>query len=119
MNISNMNDSPIILATLGILGSAVGAMVWVIRYFVTAFVKSEKSRIEAAIGQTKSNIKLEGTISKFQDYLTDRNGRDMRVHEKLLNGFKDLETNLTKIKNQTIEHQEVKESHIKKFKHEK
>lgn len=65
------------LAVIGILGTCVGALVWVIKYLfkeMLPMLRSVKESTDANTGATKS----------ADQYLRDRNGRDSEKHAELL-----------------------------------
>lgn len=111
-----MNDASIV-AIVTVLGTAVGALIWIIKYL---FDKMSPS-IDGLARATDANTKA---ISSADAYLKRRNGRDSQMHKELIKAVGDISKQIIKTADtaakvleetpvgQVIEKQEVKKQMI-------
>lgn len=71
-----MVETEVALALIGIVGSMVGAGVWVIKYFADKLINDIREHTEASI--------------ELRTYLVDRNGRDAEQHKATMGAMTQL-----------------------------
>lgn len=112
-------DNAVALAAIALAGTAVGSLVWVMKYFaktLTADLKEHTKAVvqqrEASLKSAKASISLERTVKQVgqQAELSAKNSQEQLIFMKKLNGK--LEGAIVqKVTEQTVQHQtvEVKE----------
>ena len=123
-----LDDSAVTLAIVGILGTCVAGLIWVIKTMfnkIIPLVENGNKSIEKMVLMIKINT--DATKSADQ-YLKDRNGRDAQKHEELIEVTKEIPikmqeiadlqaktllVNIQKIKEQKVETQTI-EHQVKK-----
>ncbi len=83
-----MSDQ-IVLGIIGVLGTAVGALIWVIKYMfdkLLPVIESLKESVDNNAEQTKEN----------REYLEKRNGKDSRIWQEAFEAIKDLKESYEK-----------------------
>lgn len=81
-----MNEASII-AIVGILGTAVGALIWIIKYLFDKILPS----LDGLAKATDSNTRVTASADR---YLRVRNGRDNEMHKELVKAVGDISTQI-------------------------
>jgi len=83
-------DKASILAALAILGTCVGALVWMIEYMFTKMLPMIEKNIDATTANTLAT-------KNADKYLQDRNGRDAEAHKETLKAIAVIPTKMQEI----------------------
>lgn len=117
-------DPYIVTGVVAVLGTAVGALIWVIKFMFNKLVPM----IEGLTTSTSANTKA----TKAADtYLRERNGRDNEVHKEVIKSIKEIVPtmqriadssvqavvdNISRIPEQRVEHQHVEKAVVTEVK---
>lgn len=96
-------ESAVTLAIVGILGTCVAGLIWVIKTMFSSIipvVENGNNAIEKLVEMTKINTDATKTADK---YLRDRNGRDAEMHLELLKATKQIPTTMQEIADKQAE----------------
>lgn len=77
-----MNDNGVALAAIAIVGTTVGALIWIVKFLMMQMRRSLDKN-------TSAQLKVVQATESHDRYLKDRNGRDMEVHNELLTQMKE------------------------------
>lgn len=78
------SDTAVTIAVVGILGTTVGALIWIIKYLfnkIVPLMENANTNIQTNNRLTKS---LERTTKRADEYLRQRNGHDAEVAQQLI-----------------------------------
>lgn len=123
------NSDAVVLAALAILASAVGALIFIIKFMFNKLlprIENGNEAISKLIIATKTNTQV---TRNADDYLRARNGRDDANHEKLVEATQAIPlkmqqiadaqadallVSLRQVSEQHVEHQHVEQAIVEK-----
>lgn len=95
-----MNDNGVALAAIGLAGTTVTGIIWVVRYFAKTLSKDLREHTKAAVRQAQASKEQVKASKEVLEFMKNLNGKLANITHQTIQ-----EQNVT---HQTIEHEEKK-----------